>query len=168
MGELAVSRAIGDHCLRPFVIAEPEITSVLRRSEDQLLIMASDGLWDVFTNEEARALALEKFRGEFQRTSSSKMAVKKAASSLAKAALAKGSRDNVTVVVVDMRTQGFSCHSSAGAHSINSAIRSSGAVRTGPSQSASGVAPQGEQQQQQQTPQTPRSPRTPVASDTDD
>ncbi|KXZ42753.1 hypothetical protein GPECTOR_120g420 [Gonium pectorale] len=102
MGELAVSRAIGDHCLRPFVIAEPEITSVLRRPEDLLLIMASDGLWDVFTNEEARSLALEKFHGELARTSSSKMAVKKAASSLAKAALAKGSRDNVTVVVVDL------------------------------------------------------------------
>ncbi|GLI60936.1 hypothetical protein VaNZ11_003172 [Volvox africanus] len=170
MGELAVSRAIGDHCLRPFVIAEPEITSVLRRSEDQLLIMASDGLWDVFTNEEARALALEKFNGELQRTSSSKMAVKKAASSLAKAALAKGSRDNVTVVVVDMRTQGLSCQSSTGAHSISSAIRSSGAARTGPSQSASGLAPQGEQCQPvlQQTPQTSASPRTPAASDTDD
>lgn len=64
------------------------------------------GPQDVFTNEEARQLALEKFHGELGRTSSSKLAVKKVASSLAKAAIAKGSRDNVTVVVVDVRVSG--------------------------------------------------------------
>lgn len=31
MGELAVSRAIGDHCLRPYVIAVPDITRLVRR-----------------------------------------------------------------------------------------------------------------------------------------
>ena len=29
MGELAVSRAIGDHFLRPYVIAEPEVTLLI-------------------------------------------------------------------------------------------------------------------------------------------
>ncbi|GLC46197.1 hypothetical protein PLESTB_001534000 [Pleodorina starrii] len=172
MGELAVSRAIGDHCLRPFVIAEPEITSVVRRTEDQLLIMASDGLWDVFTNEEARTLALDKFNGELQRTLSSKLAVKKAASSLAKAALAKGSRDNVTVVVVDVRVSG---------RGHNGASRSAGTPRTAPSQPVSGLLPaasQAEQQHQQAQQQQPQSepqqqqqvaasPATPGGSDTE-
>jgi len=29
MGVLAVSRAIGDHCLRPYVIAEPEVGTLI-------------------------------------------------------------------------------------------------------------------------------------------
>ncbi|KAG2423213.1 hypothetical protein HXX76_015470 [Chlamydomonas incerta] len=167
MGELAVSRAIGDHCLRPFVIAEPEITSVLRRPEDTLLIMASDGLWDVFTNEEARTLALEKFNGELTRTSSSKMAVKKAASSLAKAALAKGSRDNVTVVVVDLRQPGGAGHHAtahaSGATTPNpGAAAGSGAIATAAAPPAAAAAPAQPKQQ-------PASPVTPEAvSDADD
>ncbi|KAG2427719.1 hypothetical protein HYH02_014550 [Chlamydomonas schloesseri] len=164
MGELAVSRAIGDHCLRPFVIAEPEITSVLRRPEDTLLIMASDGLWDVFTNEEARTLALEKFNGELGRTSSSKMAVKKAASSLAKAALAKGSRDNVTVVVVDLRQPGGAAHH-ATAHASGAATPNPGAAAgAGAIATAAGAPAAGAQPKQQ-----PTSPVTPEAvSDADD
>lgn len=49
-----------------------QVTYVLRRREDQLLVLASDGLWDVFSNDEARALALDKFKGELARTGSSK------------------------------------------------------------------------------------------------
>ena len=71
---------------------------------------------DVFTNEEARVLAIGKFRGELARTDSSKMAVKKAASSLAKAALAKGSRDNVTVVRVCMANDRVECLGRASHH----------------------------------------------------
>uniref|UniRef100_A0A7S0R8D2 protein-serine/threonine phosphatase n=1 Tax=Chlamydomonas leiostraca TaxID=1034604 RepID=A0A7S0R8D2_9CHLO len=103
MGELAVSRAIGDHCLRPFVIAEPEVTRVARRPEDRLLLLASDGLWDVFRNDEACATALAKFNEEVAKGGSAKACVKKVASDLAKSAMRRGSRDNITVVVVDIR-----------------------------------------------------------------
>ena len=58
MGELAVSRAIGDHCLRPYVIPEPEVSMVERTKDDEVLVMASDGLWDVISNQEAAEMAL--------------------------------------------------------------------------------------------------------------
>jgi protein phosphatase 2C len=58
MGELAVSRAIGDHCLRPYVIPEPELLMVERTPEDEVLVMASDGLWDVMNNQEAVDMAV--------------------------------------------------------------------------------------------------------------
>ena len=58
MGVLAMSRAIGDHFLRPYVIAEPDVTSFARSNDDELLILATDGLWDVFTGQEAAQLAL--------------------------------------------------------------------------------------------------------------
>ncbi|KAL5202705.1 hypothetical protein ABZP36_013657 [Zizania latifolia] len=50
LGVLATSRSIGDHHLKPFVSAEPEVTVIERTDEDEFLILASDGLWDVVSN----------------------------------------------------------------------------------------------------------------------
>jgi protein phosphatase 2C len=48
---LAMSRAIGDSYLKPFVISDPEVRVVERNDgEDEFLILASDGLWDVVSN----------------------------------------------------------------------------------------------------------------------
>ncbi|KAM0862396.1 hypothetical protein ACQ4PT_045285 [Festuca glaucescens] len=53
-GVLAMSRAIGDSYLKPYVVADPEVRVVERRDgEDEFLILASDGLWDVVSNEVA-------------------------------------------------------------------------------------------------------------------
>jgi len=53
-GNLAVARAIGDRTERPFVSGEVEIRQFSRDAEgDQFVILASDGLWDVMTSEEA-------------------------------------------------------------------------------------------------------------------
>ncbi|KAE9451421.1 hypothetical protein C3L33_16666, partial [Rhododendron williamsianum] len=119
LGVLAMSRAIGDNYLKPFVIPEPEVTVTDRTAEDECLILASDGLWDVVSNETACGVArmclqaqkppsppqspgsevnLASVSGE-----SSDKACSDASILLTKLALARHSTDNVSVVVVDLR-----------------------------------------------------------------
>lgn len=61
MGVLATSRSIGsdsgDHYLRPFVISRPEVNVYGRTSDDEFLVLATDGLWDVMSDQEACQLA---------------------------------------------------------------------------------------------------------------
>lgn len=49
-GSLAVSRGIGDRHLKRWIIAEPEIKVLRLKPESDILILASDGLWDKVTN----------------------------------------------------------------------------------------------------------------------
>ncbi|RYR12982.1 hypothetical protein Ahy_B04g070220 isoform C [Arachis hypogaea] len=51
---LAISRALGDYCVKDFgLISVPEVTQRKLNSRDQFLILASDGVWDVISNQEA-------------------------------------------------------------------------------------------------------------------
>eukprot|EP00262_Sarcandra_glabra_P001666 TRINITY_DN1178_c0_g1_i1.p1 TRINITY_DN1178_c0_g1~~TRINITY_DN1178_c0_g1_i1.p1 ORF type:complete len:304 (-),score=62.17 TRINITY_DN1178_c0_g1_i1:154-1065(-) len=50
-GVLAMSRAFGNRLLKQFVVAEPEIQEQDVDDELELLVLASDGLWDVVPNE---------------------------------------------------------------------------------------------------------------------
>lgn len=52
-GSLAVSRSIGDRQLKEWVIAEPETKVLTINPECEFLMLASDGLWDKVTNQEA-------------------------------------------------------------------------------------------------------------------
>lgn len=113
-GVLAMSRSIGDRYLKPWIIPEPEVTFLPRAKGDECLILASDGLWDVMTNEEACDLArrrillwhkkngseLSSIRGE-----GIDPAAQAAAEYLSNRALQKGSKDNITVIVVDLKSQ---------------------------------------------------------------
>ena len=45
-GSLAVSRGIGDRNLKQWVIAEPETKVLKIEPQHDLLILASDGLWE--------------------------------------------------------------------------------------------------------------------------
>eukprot|EP00879_Flechtneria_rotunda_P006487 GHRR01006816.1.p1 GENE.GHRR01006816.1~~GHRR01006816.1.p1 ORF type:complete len:982 (+),score=374.26 GHRR01006816.1:635-3580(+) len=102
MGVLAMSRAIGDHCLRPYVIPEPEISVFARHARDEILLLASDGLWDVLSNQEAADLALRSIKRARDKGASRKAAARVAATVLTKAAVDRGSRDNITVVIIDL------------------------------------------------------------------
>lgn len=117
LGVLAMSRAIGDNYLKPYVIPEPEVTVTERTAEDECLILASDGLWDVVSNDVACSVARMCLRSQdipspprspgselnVARGESSDKACSDASILLTKLALARRSTDNVSVVVVDLR-----------------------------------------------------------------
>ncbi|CAL0311204.1 unnamed protein product [Lupinus luteus] len=51
---LAMSRAFGDYCIKKYgVISVPEVTYRNISSRDQFVVLATDGVWDVISNEEA-------------------------------------------------------------------------------------------------------------------
>ncbi|KAJ9702040.1 hypothetical protein PVL29_003993 [Vitis rotundifolia] len=114
-GVLAMSRSIGDRYLKPWIIPEPEVTFIPRAREDECLVLASDGLWDVMTNEEVcdiarrRILLWHKKNGvttlPSERGQGIDPAAQAAAECLSNRALQKGSKDNITVIVVDLKAQ---------------------------------------------------------------
>ncbi|KAF3446073.1 hypothetical protein FNV43_RR11252 [Rhamnella rubrinervis] len=113
-GVLAMSRSIGDRYLKPWIIPEPEVMFIPRAKDDECLILASDGLWDVMTNEEVcdlarrRILLWHKKNGvalPSERGEGIDPAAQSAAEFLSNRALQKGSKDNITVIVVDLKAQ---------------------------------------------------------------
>lgn len=54
-----MSRAIGDASLKPFVTCAPEITSRKIDDDDCYLVLATDGLWDVMSNEEVASFVVK-------------------------------------------------------------------------------------------------------------
>ncbi|KAJ0080600.1 hypothetical protein Patl1_22328 [Pistacia atlantica] len=51
---LAMSRAFGDYCLKECgLISVPEVTQRHITSKDQFVVLATDGVWDVISNQEA-------------------------------------------------------------------------------------------------------------------
>ncbi|KAH7415812.1 hypothetical protein KP509_14G062000 [Ceratopteris richardii] len=95
---LALSRAIGDGYLKRYVISEPDVVHLERSDEDEFLILASDGLWDVIDNETACDVARVCFastRGGKTRSASKgdDIASATAEATLVKLACGKGSQD---------------------------------------------------------------------------
>lgn len=62
-GSLAIARAIGDKLLKkgstPALTAEPEIVTFRFQAQDEFMLLASDGLWDVMTSQAAVDMAAD-------------------------------------------------------------------------------------------------------------
>ncbi|KAM3962738.1 protein phosphatase 1L [Aphomia sociella] len=92
-GILATSRAMGDYPLKDkkFVIADPDIlTFNLDDHKPMFLVLASDGLWDTFSNEEAVKFIKERLDEPDY-----------GAKSLTLQAYYRGSVDNITVLIIN-------------------------------------------------------------------
>lgn len=88
-GVLGVSRAFGDCKLVPYVSAVPHVNILELTDETMFLIIACDGLWDEFTDQEAVNLVFDK-----------SATVQNMGEYLSNMAIMRGSQDNVSVVVV--------------------------------------------------------------------
>ncbi|OEL32656.1 putative protein phosphatase 2C 50 [Dichanthelium oligosanthes] len=112
-GILAMSRSIGDRYVKPFLIPTPEVRVIPRAKDDDCLILASDGLWDVISNEDACKVARlqillwhKKNDGLYSDEGGEPTinpAAQAAADYLVRLALMKGSEDNITVTVIDLK-----------------------------------------------------------------
>lgn len=90
-GQLAVSRAFGDKSLKSHLRSDPDIQDTDINIDTDILVLASDGLWKVMSNQEAVDLA-RKIRDP-----------QKAAKQLLFEALKRESKDDISCVVVRFR-----------------------------------------------------------------
>lgn len=104
-GTLAVSRALGDFEFKKnwnrdrsqqLVSPEPEVTVIERKPNDEFLILACDGIWDVIDNDDLCRYVRYELMIESD--------LEKVCSSVLDVCLCKGSRDNMSIILVVFET----------------------------------------------------------------
>ncbi|KAI9125616.1 hypothetical protein K1719_003034 [Acacia pycnantha] len=100
-GQLGVTRALGNWHLEGMknergqggpLTAEPELKLMTLTKEDEFLLIGSDGIWDVFTSQNAIDFARRRLRKHND--------VKLCCKEMVEEAIKRGSKDNLTVVMV--------------------------------------------------------------------
>jgi len=100
-GQLSVSRSIGHgECeYKPFISAEPDVTSIEMNGSEEFLIFGSDGLWDTITPEEATDIVFD----HLEEKKCDGGDIENISARLATLAKEKGSSDNITIIVVFLK-----------------------------------------------------------------
>jgi serine/threonine protein phosphatase PrpC len=122
LGELAVSRAMGDISYKrhgkELVIADPEITTTSLKDDDEFVVVACDGIWDVMSNDEA----MEFVRGMLKKPN---MTAQKVAEALTTKALQMRSSDNVSCLVLVLPSANNSSGTSSQQQTSNPSLSNS-------------------------------------------
>ncbi|XVF18802.1 hypothetical protein REPUB_Repub11eG0054600 [Reevesia pubescens] len=87
-GQLAVARAFGDKSLKKHLSSEPDVTVEMIDDDTELIILASDGLWKVMSNQEA-VDAIMNIKD-----------ARSAAKHLTEEAVKRNSTDDISIIVV--------------------------------------------------------------------
>ena len=106
---LAVSRGIGDSALKKYITPDPDICEYDVRPDDWFLVVATDGIWDVLENQQIASMTLSySCKSNKQNINVGSENFKQTAQKLCDRARNLGSRDNLSALVVDLRTQNTS------------------------------------------------------------
>ena len=108
--DLSVSRSFGDLDNYPYVTHVPEVYNYLLTNQDKFIVIACDGVWDVLENHEVINFVSDHLMGNHielydipllydHRQHPPNMSIAK---KLAKYTIARGSRDNVSVIIIDL------------------------------------------------------------------
>ncbi|GAB4817435.1 hypothetical protein N2152v2_004481 [Parachlorella kessleri] len=87
-GVLAVSRSFGNRMMKHLIIPHPEIREDILHGANSMVILASDGMWDVISNQQALDIARHFGSPEH------------AARALVTEAYVRGSQDNISCICV--------------------------------------------------------------------
>jgi serine/threonine protein phosphatase PrpC len=88
-GQLALSRALGDHSMKKYgVIATPCVNRHVISDKDRYIVMGSDGVWDALDDDEVFRLSLTCNNAD------------DFCNIIVKTALEKGSRDNISAITI--------------------------------------------------------------------
>lgn len=101
-GVLAVSRAIGDVNLKDVVIAIPDVSSFNLMGDEEFVILATDGLWDVMSDEESVEMIRESLTQNTDCEDSDDSIERGAVKVLMESAWERGSNDDVCVLVINL------------------------------------------------------------------
>lgn len=117
IGDLSVSRSFGDLDNTPYVTHTPDSFTYALQKEDEFIIMACDGVWDVLQNHDAVNLVRDfltnnnielysiprKFNAHEEKRLASKNGHINVAQILMKYAYAKGSTDNISIYIIKLK-----------------------------------------------------------------